>query len=54
MSGFTQYSKCKIFVLVPKQLVSWNHSYHKRALNNVILSELDRWRPGILTFFSHF
>ena len=32
MSGLTQYSKHKIFVLVPKKLVSWNHSYNKYAL----------------------
>ena len=32
MSGSTQYSKRKMFVLVPKLLVSWNHSYHKGAL----------------------
>ena len=32
MSGLTQYSKYKIFDLVPKKLVSWNHSYNKYAL----------------------
>ena len=33
MFGLTQYSKQKIFVLVPKKLVSWNHSYNKYALD---------------------
>ena len=42
MSGATQYSKRKIFVLVPKQLVSWNHSYHKCALGNCFLSSRTR------------
>ena len=32
MFGSSQYSKHQTFVLVLKLLVSWNHSYHKCAL----------------------
>ena len=53
MFGSSQYSKDQILVLVPKYLVSWNHSYHKCALE-FLLHEwiMNPMRPSIVQALS--